>query len=955
MRELLPALGISVDEADEILQEVWVSALLEPPGRVASLRGWLRSVAAHAWIRGRRRDRARAAREKRVARPDLAPSPFDELAQRSVREFLARMVAELKPPYREAVHARYIDELSVEDVARRLGRTPGTVRVQLSRGLELLRERLRPVARKGALWSLAPALGLRRGRRAPSPAALARVPGSIGLAAGAVAVLAGSLLLRRADSRPELGASPVLAALVEHGPAPRPEPVAAAGGRTALRPPLRERGASALLVRAERASDGAPLGGLPLFVAALDEHHGTLRARTETDGSVRLSGIAPGRWRIAPLRGDAVEVEVAPGEEAAARLLVPAGITVQGSVAPLAPAMAESRIWVSYPFEPDRGERLVAPDASGRYRIEDVDPESWICAVHARWGSSMPFLVKTLPRTSGIAEANLSLSRASLEARAGRVLDAAGSPVAGAVVSSDHGPAEPPWWKSGLGFQRRPAPPLAVTDEGGSFELPFFGEDRDHWIVRAPGLAAWRATRSGNGLDPWSIRLPRPASLRAAVLSSDGTPAARARVRCVAQGFELPPVETDGRGRFELAGLLPGTFTLTAIAAGSEPEGCVLGGTIEEGRDLDLEVRLGTSSTIRGRLSRAAGPVADLRVELEPERAAQGRRELALGIAPGAFRSTTTSREGTFAFAGLSPGPVRLRLVTKEGRVIASRTSRAPDDFVWDCDAPGPASVTGFVGDPVCASLFLESPALSGPLPVVTEPSGRFWIDALPPDRFSLVALFPVAGPTVLARFELPPGGALDLGHLRLIQPVPVQIDVVAPAKVPAAKMRVRLQDPLTRRQLTESSKSWNAERKCWSFLFDAVPPGAYSLLLHPGRTDEGQLLAEIHRTLRVREGEPLSLELTAAPGQLVRFELEDPPEAEADLLVRLDGSEGTQAFWVSPGAGSDAGGSGFSLVLGAGPSKVEVETPTGERYLGKLRVDPSAGSDVLLARLPRE
>lgn len=158
------ARGMLGDEhlADDVAQEAWLSALATRP---RSLRAWLRKVVRNLAITQMRRARSRLDRERRVARPDVAP-PVDVLVERAeLQRRLVDAVLGLDRPHRDVVLLRYFEGLAPRDIAARLGEPTGTVRSRLSRALDLLRNRLdRDCGER--MW-IAPLAALALPRRAP--------------------------------------------------------------------------------------------------------------------------------------------------------------------------------------------------------------------------------------------------------------------------------------------------------------------------------------------------------------------------------------------------------------------------------------------------------------------------------------------------------------------------------------------------------------------------------------------------------------------------------------------------------------------------------------------------------------------------------------------------------------------------------------------------------------------
>jgi len=128
-------------DADDVLQETWVRALSQPPARCGSMRGWLGRVAGNV-VRDRwRRERARARREKGASRAEAVEPPNAAVRAERVR-LVITAVLELDEPYRSTLLARFFDNLSAAEIARREGVPAATVRSRVARGLALLRARL---------------------------------------------------------------------------------------------------------------------------------------------------------------------------------------------------------------------------------------------------------------------------------------------------------------------------------------------------------------------------------------------------------------------------------------------------------------------------------------------------------------------------------------------------------------------------------------------------------------------------------------------------------------------------------------------------------------------------------------------------------------------------------------------------------------------------------------------
>lgn len=132
---------LAATEAQDLVQEVFLAALealptLQDPARFGA---WLLAIA-----RNRALDRLRARRRPRAEDLDLGqladPRPGEPEGAEEARNALAALRA-LPEAYRETLILRLVEGLSGPEIAERCGMTHGSVRVNLHRGMKLLRER----------------------------------------------------------------------------------------------------------------------------------------------------------------------------------------------------------------------------------------------------------------------------------------------------------------------------------------------------------------------------------------------------------------------------------------------------------------------------------------------------------------------------------------------------------------------------------------------------------------------------------------------------------------------------------------------------------------------------------------------------------------------------------------------------------------------------------------------
>ena len=179
-RDWLRALARSLvrDEhmAADLEQETWRSALERPPHRSGSPRAWLATVLRNRARDEHRRGTRRHAREQRAARPERE-RPTSELAEQAdTQRRVIRSVLKLDEPYRSTILLCYFEGLHSQQIAERMDTTASTVRTRLSRAHERLRTELQEAygGKSKLRAALLPIAGPGRGAPAPGvPVALA--------------------------------------------------------------------------------------------------------------------------------------------------------------------------------------------------------------------------------------------------------------------------------------------------------------------------------------------------------------------------------------------------------------------------------------------------------------------------------------------------------------------------------------------------------------------------------------------------------------------------------------------------------------------------------------------------------------------------------------------------------------------------------------------------------------
>ena len=142
VRSLARALVGNEHEADEVVQQTWLNALLWPPRRAGDLRGWL-SVVVRNVVRTRHRGETRAQRRMQVgARSEAIGGELDAVARLELQRRVADAVMTLPPIDREVIVLRYYDERGPADIAADLELPVATVKSRLARAKDRLRRKL---------------------------------------------------------------------------------------------------------------------------------------------------------------------------------------------------------------------------------------------------------------------------------------------------------------------------------------------------------------------------------------------------------------------------------------------------------------------------------------------------------------------------------------------------------------------------------------------------------------------------------------------------------------------------------------------------------------------------------------------------------------------------------------------------------------------------------------------
>jgi len=127
------------DEAEDLVQTVLMRMYVSWPRIRSETRdAYARRMLVNAFLDERRRPHARHERNQ----ADLPEVAIEPAPPSDPNDAVFRALAELPPRMRAAVVLRHLHDASVEETARALGCSEGTVKSQTARGLDHLRARL---------------------------------------------------------------------------------------------------------------------------------------------------------------------------------------------------------------------------------------------------------------------------------------------------------------------------------------------------------------------------------------------------------------------------------------------------------------------------------------------------------------------------------------------------------------------------------------------------------------------------------------------------------------------------------------------------------------------------------------------------------------------------------------------------------------------------------------------
>jgi RNA polymerase sigma factor (sigma-70 family) len=136
------ATRLAREDADDAVQDVWLSVLRSPPDARRPARPWLARVLQNAARKRFRDESTRQGYETAAAVAHAETSPEALVGRVQVQHLLVELMLALDEPFRQTLLLRFFEGKSSAEIAEALSVPAGTVRWRLKEGLERVRSAL---------------------------------------------------------------------------------------------------------------------------------------------------------------------------------------------------------------------------------------------------------------------------------------------------------------------------------------------------------------------------------------------------------------------------------------------------------------------------------------------------------------------------------------------------------------------------------------------------------------------------------------------------------------------------------------------------------------------------------------------------------------------------------------------------------------------------------------------
>ncbi|MFO1076794.1 MAG: carboxypeptidase-like regulatory domain-containing protein [Planctomycetota bacterium] len=651
---------------------------------------------------------------------------------------------------------------------------------------------------------------------------------------------------------------------------------------------------------------------------------------TDENGCARFD-LPGGRYRVATAPGgDAGTFAVVPGLTRAAEIELPRGYTLVGTVVDEGHrAVAGASIWLAERWSDRRGRVAARTDAEGAFRIDGVIDHRLVSATADAYAPS-----HQLPVHAAEGETRtVAFELRGGGALAGRVVDPTGGAVAGAqVLLGSERVIYDARDETGRGIAS-PLPRRLRADADGRFAAAGLCPGPTAVQVRAPGFAPanFELQAAPGGTAVQIVTLQHEAIVAGCVRDRRNEPVADAVIRCGADdAFAAVSTVSDAHGDFELRGLPPDLVEVVATKN-------------EMGRaNAELALRAGGRTTWNPILGdpEAAGGVLLRGVVVDALGAPQPRLQLSVRDA------AETSTAGPQARTG-NDGAFTVRVPWQAVRIVVQRAGGWRDfpllvaDDVRPADGPvrlqvpDPATASGRIagvivdpdGAPLAARLTVWHQEARLWREFESDAEGTLHVDGVLPGALDMEVRADGHPWVVLGTREVPAGGVLQLGTIRLPRSARIRGTFTAPPGIDVAQLEF---------SIYRDHGPEGAVIRAGDDRFESGPlaPAEYEVRI------QGRGVATWNRRVAVQAGADADVHADLQPGVVRSVEVVLPAGGArrprwVRIQVRTQNGDLAWSGGLGPGAGS-----GADISVRAGSYVVQVFAEGDLQGEAPLRVD---------------